>query len=117
MNNDDEVVQEGIKTLDIAQSIFSWLGPVPLLIIFLSVITIVTISTGWYLNEDTSSGFVGFWAIINVILGLLLFYAWLNLLQNAGSYVLYGTKRKNPRNTTTTSVDPYVNDLYKGSFT
>jgi hypothetical protein len=94
MSNENEVVQEGIKTLDLPQSIFSWLGPVPLLIIFLSVIIVVTISTGWYLNEDTSPGFVGFWAVVNVFIGFLLFYAWLSLLQNAGAYITYGFKRK-----------------------
>ena len=80
---------EGLRLIEKDDNAFTWIGPINLLSVFLGIVFIITITTAYYLNEDTTEGWVLFWSILNVIVAVVLMYFLYSFTITSAKYVLY----------------------------
>lgn len=82
----------GLRYIDRTDNVFTWIGPISLLAIFFGLVITVAASVAWYLNDDTTVGWIQFWASLNVVFALALFVALYNIVRSAGQVITYHLK-------------------------
>ena len=83
---------EGLRLIDKDDNAFTWVGPFNLLILFLGLVFIFTVTTAYYLNEDTTEGWVLTWSLFNIFVAVWLLYFLYRLIQSSAKYVIYHIK-------------------------
>lgn len=84
---------EALGLISKQDSVLTWLGPSTILLLFLTVVMIISLSLGWYLSNEVTEGWLlfeaGFVAFLCVVL-FLLYYA---IVNSAGKFVLSHIRR------------------------
>lgn len=86
MSTEEASVTQVLNFLGKNQSVWSWTGPQTSLVIFLGLLTAILLTLTWYLNEDTSPGWIRAWSIITLLIAVIEVIFLFNLLSSAGSY-------------------------------
>ncbi len=80
---------QGLRLIEQDDNAFTWIGPINLLALFLGIVYIVTVTTAYYLNEDTTEGWVLFWSVLNVLVAIVLLYFLYSLVNSSAKYIVY----------------------------
>ena len=72
----------------LSDNVWVRIGPLPLLAVFLGLITLIAINSAWYINQDATPGWITAVCVLNILLALLFIGIMLYMFQIAGSYVI-----------------------------
>lgn len=68
-------------------NIWTSIGPLPLLSVFLGLIVLITINVAWYVNTDATPGWIITVCVLNILMSLLFLGIMLYILRIAGSFL------------------------------
>jgi hypothetical protein len=86
MSTEEASINQTLRFLRKNQTVWSWTGPSTALVVFLGILSLILITLTWYLNEDTTSGWIRAWSILTLIIAVVEVVFLFNLLSSAGSY-------------------------------
>lgn len=86
MSTESDNISQTLNFLRKNQSVWSWTGPQTSLVIFLGLLGAILLTLTWYLNEDTTPGWIRAWSIVTLIIAVIEVIFLFNLLSSAGSY-------------------------------